>query len=297
MIVINTEKNARELERLDAYAPSSRRNVAVNYHPKGSSSAYHTHDFYEINYILSGTLSNEVAGTSLRMKEGDAILMHPGVFHAVRPEADAVILNILIRPRWLESALLSAEGEALSHFAARMSGEEYVEYVAFLGAEGARETLSALLCRAEAADGLAAEGALLLLLSDLEGRAREVILPAERNRGLSRFASILAYLYSHAEELTVAALSERFGYSPSHLSRLFRRYTGKPPAVLLGEARLTRAALLLQESDASVASIAAAAGFPSPPYFHRLFLRTFGETPASYRRSHRQGRERRQDTP
>ena len=54
------------LERMDVYNPEAMRNVAVNYHPTGKTSKRHTHDFYEINYLLRGEAVNEVSGHSAK---------------------------------------------------------------------------------------------------------------------------------------------------------------------------------------------------------------------------------------
>ena len=59
------------------------------------------------------------------------------------------------------------------------------------------------------------------------------------------------------------------------------------PSAMLMRARLERAAALLRETDATVTAVAAEAGFPCLPYFHRLFRRTFGKTPEEYRRAER----------
>ena len=54
------------LERMDVYNPEAMRNVAVNYHPTGKTSKRHTHDFYEINYLLRGEAVNEIVVKNAR---------------------------------------------------------------------------------------------------------------------------------------------------------------------------------------------------------------------------------------
>ena len=279
------QEKERALERIDAYNPGIRRAVMLNYHPRGHASSYHTHDFYEINYVLEGTMTEVVSGECHPMQAGDAILMHPGVFHLIRDDADATVLNILIRPRWLLSVLAEKSEGALGRFASTAAEEDYTEYLIFHGASAGREI--AALMREAAEDTpdsrLAAEGACLVLLAALSRSAMRITTATEHNGGYRRFAAILSFLYENSATTSVGAMADRFGYSSAHLSRLFRRYAGEAPVTLLKRARLTRAAALLGEGDAPIHRIAAEAGFPCAPYFHRLFKATYGMTPEEYR--------------
>ena len=275
----------RTLERIDTYNPSIRRSVMLNYHPRGHARSYHTHDFYEINYVLHGQMTEVVSGESHPMQAGDAILMHPGVFHLIRDDEDATVLNILIRPRWLLTALAEKSEGALGKFASTAATEEYTEYLIFYGASVSAEIATLLRETAEdtPCSRLAAEGACLMLFANLSRSARQITLAAEHTGGYRRFATILSYLYENSATTSVGAMAERFGYSPAHLTRLFRRYTDEAPITLLKRARLARAAALLCEEGAPIHRIAAEAGFPCAPYFHRLFKATYGVTPEEYR--------------
>lgn len=279
----------RKLERIDAYSPDTRRSVTVNYHPRGRICSLHTHDFYEINYVLKGSITEVVSGRTIPMKEGDAILMHPGVFHVIRDDADATVLNILIRPQWLLSVLTPHKDGELGKFSSTAAGEDYTEYLIFYGTD-AKKQVDALI-RESVGDALcsrlATEGAFLLLLAQLSRSAEGIAMAKAQDHGYRRFAAILSYLYENIRTVSVSELAARFGYSEAHLSRLFRRYTGEPPIALIKRARLAHATALLWDSDAPVFRIAAEAGFSCAPHFHRLFKSTYGITPEEYRKSHR----------
>lgn len=283
------ETNGRQLERIDAYASGRSESVTINYHPCGKTNSHHTHDFYEINYVLSGSITEVVSGRSIPMQTGDAILMHPGVFHVIRDDADAVVLNILIRPQWLFFNLAAETEGALGQFATTADSEEYTEYLIFHETT-ATEEIGALI-RASGSKApsarLAAEGAFLTLLATLSHTAGRITVADGQDSGYRRFAAILSYLYENIRTVSVSELAARFGYSEAHLSRLFRRYTGEPPTALIKRARLARATALLWDSDAPIHRIAAEAGFPCAPHFHRLFKSTYGMTPEEYRNARR----------
>ena len=71
------------------------------------------------------------------------------------------------------------------------------------------------------------------LLAALSESAEEITPSRRHDSGYRRFVAILSYLYEHATHTDVAAISERFGYSPAHLSRLFRRYVGETISVIV----------------------------------------------------------------
>ena len=77
-------------------------------------------------------------------------------------------------------------------------------------------------------------------------------------------------------------LARRLGYSPSHLSTLIRRTTGRSFVALRRRLRFERACALLREGS-SVKEAALAAGFDDPAYFSRLFRRRVGVPPSRWR--------------
>jgi len=71
----------------------------------------------------------------------------------------------------------------------------------------------------------------------------------------------------------------------SYLSHLFRTQTGKTMFSCLLDTRMSHASLLLKHSVYSVDEIARMVGYPSSKNFHAAFLKYFGKSPKSYRKS------------
>ncbi|MCH3918791.1 MAG: DNA-binding response regulator [Spirochaetia bacterium] len=71
--------------------------------------------------------------------------------------------------------------------------------------------------------------------------------------------------------------------SESHLSRIFRQYTGMNFLQFLNAWRVNRSVELMFNKELSVKKIAALSGFPTPGYFARIFKRFCGLTPSVYR--------------
>ncbi|MGP4085530.1 GlxA family transcriptional regulator [Streptomyces sp. KR55] len=86
-----------------------------------------------------------------------------------------------------------------------------------------------------------------------------------------------------AGDHSTAAMAARAAVSERHLARLFRDEVGMTPARYVEKARLEAAKLLLVTSDEGQESVARRAGFGSKETMRRIFSRTLGVSPGSYR--------------
>lgn len=82
-------------------------------------------------------------------------------------------------------------------------------------------------------------------------------------------------------------LAERVGYSPRHLTRVFRRELGTTPGDHVERVRLEAARALLEASDDPLGTIAEQAGLGTVEVLRRVCLRQLGVTPEAYRQRFR----------
>ncbi|MFJ9782799.1 AraC family transcriptional regulator [Amycolatopsis sp. NPDC101161] len=82
---------------------------------------------------------------------------------------------------------------------------------------------------------------------------------------------------------TVGRLSEVAGMPRTAFSRLFTAAVGRPPMNYLTGWRLARAARLLRETDAGLASIAPKVGYSTEFAFSAAFRREYGVSPGRFR--------------
>lgn len=96
--------------------------------------------------------------------------------------------------------------------------------------------------------------------------------------------SILKYIEEHIDEnLTVANISAKAGYTERHLHSIFRKVVGMTPGKYIRTRRLRRTALRLRLSSKSITHIALDAGFDSAQSYSREFRKLFGVSPRTYR--------------
>jgi transcriptional regulator GlxA family with amidase domain len=84
---------------------------------------------------------------------------------------------------------------------------------------------------------------------------------------------------------TVKSLARSVGLSRAVFAKRFVLTTGVPPLRYLSQLRLELAKGLLQDSQASLAELAARVGYASEFAFSRAFKRRFGLAPSFFRRS------------
>ncbi|MFD3452048.1 helix-turn-helix domain-containing protein [Streptomyces sp. NPDC058691] len=131
--------------------------------------------------------------------------------------------------------------------------------------------------------------------------ARRLVVPPHRDGGQAQFVTTpapapdshpLAELFPWVIErldqpLTVEDLARRARMSSRHLGRQFRSVTGTTPLQWLLTQRIRHAQELLETTDDSVDTIAAATGMGTATTLRRHFNRTVGVPPDTYRRTFR----------
>ena len=92
------------------------------------------------------------------------------------------------------------------------------------------------------------------------------------------------YIRKHyREKISLEAIANSLGISPTYLSHLFRKEVGMCLQDYISKIRVERAANLLVYSDKSLYEIAIYVHFPNQSYFGRMFKRYMNMTPKTYR--------------
>lgn len=99
----------------------------------------------------------------------------------------------------------------------------------------------------------------------------------------SRLAALLEWLPAHlGDDLSLTALAERTHIAPRSLSRLFVQELGMGPGRYVERLRVEAARTLLQDAQASIASVARLTGFGHPENLRRTFHKHLAVSPQEY---------------
>ena len=87
-----------------------------------------------------------------------------------------------------------------------------------------------------------------------------------------------------SRRLTTEDIAEKFNYSPSHYTAIFKQKTGMSPIDYYIKLKIHYACQLLTQSELKIKEISDKIGYDDPYYFSRLFKQIMGKSPKEYRK-------------
>lgn len=112
-----------------------------------------------------------------------------------------------------------------------------------------------------------------------------------RHQSTGQYSSLIQKVMAYIEadlsgDLALSTLASIHSISPSYLSALFRKETGKTITEFVNEKRVDLGAHLLRSTRLQVQTIAQYCGMPDANYFSKLFKKEFGQTPKQFRETY-----------
>ncbi|MBP3966562.1 response regulator transcription factor [Paenibacillus lignilyticus] len=100
---------------------------------------------------------------------------------------------------------------------------------------------------------------------------------------------VIKYIRSNYsdKEISVNMLADHVHLTPTYLSSLFRKETGKTISEFITEVRIEKSANLLMKPQAKLYEIADRSGYNDANYFTKAFKKITGMTPTQFRRKHK----------
>lgn len=277
----------------ETYFPKSA-DVIANHHPRYSPCFFHSHDFFEISYVVTGHYDNFLSGQRLQLKAGDLSLMALRTPHAVSVFNDeTIVINLMLRASTFRQTffgILSYQDVISSFFSRALYTPGAESYLLFRtdGDPVIRELILRIQdeireCRSYAermVNTLMTE--LFIQLLRRHQQHLTVSNPSGRNAD-NNILLIMNYMMKNYKELSLKGLSSFFGYSERQMTRILKDYTGKNFTSILQDIRVQQACELLRNPDIPVPEVIDAVGYSNLSHFYTVFKRQYGMTPAAYR--------------
>lgn len=230
---------------------------------------------YQLLYIVKGRGEFANQTTSYDIVKGTLVLLRPGVWHSYKPSKNEgwteyfIGFSGEIADKAIEK--LFAEDEQIFNVGLKQEMVDLYQRAIEVAAED-RPSAQQLLC-----------GIVMHLLGNLNYIAHSAITADRMDQIIEQAKAIMQEKASQNIDLDM--LAEQLNVSYSWFRKVFREYTGYPPAKYFMLVKLRRAQYLLVNTQESIKEIAFSLGFKSPEHFYTTFKRVMGSTPSIYRKS------------
>lgn len=233
-------------------------------------------DRYILQYVIEGQGTLTLNGKTFRVKKNNIMLLPmETIVYAPDPEDPWVYLWIefsgLAASGLLEKAGLTADTPIQTPDDPEAVFELFAEMIDGLQKYKQREFYP-LFCTANLLK-------ILYLLLAQRGK-NDGVLPSETNR----IIPVIHYIEEHYSDpdISVKKICELFFWSPSYLTRVFKKVMDISPIKYINQLRIRKATAMLASKQFKIFTIAYACGYSSPYYFSLEFKRAVGVAPSQY---------------
>lgn len=266
------------------------------YHPLEDILPIHSHDFYEINVIVSGSGKHYIQQREILACKGDIFILPPNVKHGYSCNEKMSVYHILLSNRFtaefapfleklagyrllfnIEPMLRSSVETPFYLRAERMSMESVKQYIRLIEEDGNKASEAEIVCH------------VLSLIATMSRKMHQFKafhdMDIPDRRVLSLIESIQFIENHHCEKIQFRTLAAMCAVSYSTYWRSFKKLTGFSPVEYQINCKIESAERLLRNSNESVLSIALSCGFYDSSHFIREFIRKKHISPADYRKA------------
>jgi len=256
----------------------------------------HTHNYVEMTYMCAGETHHIINGSALTLKEGELLILNQHAEQEILPAGtNDIAVNFIILPEFFDQTLkmMGSIKNPLGDFliGCLNSADSPVSYLHFavsdvLPAQNLIENLVWTIMNDIPDVRHINEFTMGLLFLHLLSRT-DRISSGGMNPDRELIISVLQYIDGHYRNGNLTSLSNMLDCEFTHLSKIIRRETGFTYQELLQQKRISKACELLSGTDLSVTDISLSVGYENFSYFHRLFRKYYGMSPAKYRKENR----------
>lgn len=269
--------------------------IQIRTHTRFTHFPQHTHNYVELIYMCSGSTKHIVNGDTIVLKQGELLFLNQNATQEIFPAGeDDIAVNFIIQPEFFDYALLmlGEEENLIRDFIINClkSKDDNISYLHFEVAEvlpiqNLMENLIWTIHNKQTNRRRSNQATMGLLLLQLMNYTDRVHV-GDSNQEQELLMVVFRYIEENYKAGELSELAIMLHYDLHWLSRMIKRMTGKTYTELVQAKRMSQSVYLLQSTKLTVNDIAIAVGYENVSYFHRLFQKTFGKSPRSYRMEH-----------
>ncbi len=244
----------------------------------GSDTPMHTHDYYEMELILSGKAIHTINGKSYEISKGDIYLMFPYNFHLLEIKEPLELINIKFSEQTVNPEILYRLVSADTHIAYRLSPQNYEKTFSLFDLltdeyqkkQTSYQSFIKNLCEC-------------IMISMI--RTLNITTPVSSGTK-PIYRSLLYINRKFREPVSLKELADEAGLSKNYFSTIFYKTFGIHINEYINNVRLDYAKNLIISTTIPITQIAFNAGFGSFPVFSRAFKSRFKISPSQMRKNY-----------
>lgn len=249
------------------------------------TSAYHTHEYYEVFFIIKGKCKHYANGNTLNLEQGDLVFIRPFDKHCTYDNKSVEYINLAFGKEHSDAIfsyfkgiydfdkLINAKEPTVVHL---MPNDLYALNKRF-------ENMGTIDFNDISSHKLMVRSLLTYTLP--------FFFKKENTDHLSKIPFWLSDMYNEIqkpENFTqgVKRLSEISDHSPEHINRCLKKFYNITSSQLLLNLKLNYAINLLTTTNMKIVDIVYEAGFVNMSYFYTVFKNAYNETPKEFRQKY-----------
>jgi len=267
--------------------------IKITQHTRYSTPVMHTHNFFEMFYVLEGEFDQIINNQKITMKTGDICLIQPGVYHSLDVHNYSVVLNILIEADTFRKLTINnpiVKDDFSKFFEIEMFSKTFNNYLIFrtVGDSVVQNQILdidlELINKAKNYAEMAPLHLMFLLTHLLRYYSDSVIKPKRPTKDNSLNFQLLNEIERNYKTITLDSLASDYNYSPQYVSKCIKEASGLSFKQYLKHKRLSVGVDLLRESNNSIREISESVGYSNVENFIRLIKNEFHQTPLQFRK-------------
>ncbi len=275
-----------------------KKNLRVWTHSRFQPLIPHSHESFEIAYILSGKVVHYIGGEAVSLKKGDLLFLAPSTMHCIKnDDINSIVITTIVRKKTFSDYFFNVirQNNVISNFFSRgTSLKKESDYLIFnLGNDSfARDCMLRMLYEEKYQKKHSENLQDALFATLIAYTIREYEDKCKISKTLNEPEIIANQLIQYVKDyynssISLETLSGVFHYSHDHISRLIKKSCGKSFSKLLADLRLENAVKLLEKTSLSVSEISDNVGYLNVESFLRAFKNKYALSPSKYRITHK----------
>lgn len=251
----------------------------------------HTHHFFELVYVTSGSTNHTLNGISSKLETGDYFIVDYGSKHSYEESKELTLINCLFLPEVIDETLSGCHSfDALMHcclikYYTPSFGETPVNRI-FHDQNGS--ILHLLLGMQKEYFEKQAGYTEIFRCRLVELMILTLRSGMKHNKKQPKTTAILEVIHyidkQYQTSVKLSTFCEEHHYSLQYISKRFKQETGLTVQEYLQKVRIKKSCELLAGSSLRISEVAQAVGYNDTKFFQTIFKRFVKVSPREYRR-------------